>query len=60
MAAKHVSDDEYTEGFQWQPEMEMDGSAEEVAAAIAKDLESKYTAEDLKALVTKMRRNNKD
>ena len=58
MGAKLFDDDDYTNGFQWQPEQDRAGSAEEVAMAIAADIESEITNDDLKALVAKIRQEH--
>jgi hypothetical protein len=58
MAGKLLSDDDYTDGFQWQREQERPGGAEDVANAIAKEIEDKYSDEDLKALVDQFRPRN--
>ncbi|MCB9418696.1 MAG: virulence factor [Ardenticatenaceae bacterium] len=42
MAAGLVGSDEYTDLFQWSEAQEREGSAEEVATAVAAELETQY------------------
>jgi hypothetical protein len=42
MAAGLIGSDEYTEAFRWSDAQERDGSAEEVAAAVAGELDAQH------------------
>ena len=55
MAARLFSGDDYTDGFEWKPEEEMEGSAEQVVKIVATELENNFSDDDLKALVAKIR-----
>lgn len=55
MSANLIGEDEYTDGYHWSEEKEEDGTAEEVAQAVAAMLESKYPTIDNRALVEKLR-----
>lgn len=59
MGAKLFNEEDYTDGFQWQPEQERAGSAEEVAKSVAAELEEQFDDEKLKALVLQIRQGNK-
>jgi len=48
-----IGSDEYTNGFRWGEEMELPGTAEEVADAIAAELNTKYPSIDWRALTEK-------
>jgi len=43
MVAGLVGSDAYTDGFQWNDPQEREGSPEEVATAVAAELETQYT-----------------
>jgi hypothetical protein len=43
MSAGLIGSDEYTEAFRWSAAQERDGSAEEVAAAVAAELDSQHS-----------------
>jgi hypothetical protein len=51
MALGMIGSDTYTNGFTWGEESEHPGSAEEVAEAIAAELDEKYPRLDWRALV---------
>lgn len=55
MAAKLIDDDSYVEGFQWSEENQRPGSAEEVAAAIAAELDEEYAEIDWQATAEKLK-----
>jgi len=60
MGAKLINDDDYTGGFQWQPEQEIAGSAREVAEAVVAELEAKFGEIDIEDLIAKLRQMKKD
>lgn len=51
MALGMIGSDAYTNGFQWEEEIEHPGTAEEVADAIVAELDKKYPSVDWRALV---------
>lgn len=55
MSANLISDEDYTEGFQWGQEHERRGSASEVAESLAAELDLKYTQIDWKATAAKLK-----
>ena len=54
MALGLVGSDEYTNGFQWGAEIYHTGTAQEVAKAIAAEIELKYQRIDWHALAKKL------
>ncbi|MGD2026334.1 MAG: virulence factor [Anaerolineales bacterium] len=60
MAAKLTSDDAYTDGFQWHPERERSGSAQEVAEAVVAEIDAEFHEIDIHTLVAKLRKSKKD
>ncbi len=54
MALGLVGSDEYSEGFQWDEEIEIPGTAEEVAQSIVIELENKYQRIDWKTVAAKL------
>ena len=57
MALGLFSSEEYTDAFQWGEQAERPGSAEEVADAVAAELEAKYQRIDWRAIATKLEQN---
>jgi hypothetical protein len=55
MSLKKIDTDSYTEGFQWGEEVELPGTAEEVAENIAVETAKKYQDLDWRALVEKIK-----
>ena len=51
MALGKIGTDSYTNGFEWGDELEQPGTAEEVADAIAVELDKKYSSVDWRSLV---------
>jgi hypothetical protein len=51
MADGSAGSDAYLEGWNWGPQQEREGSAQEVAAAIAAELEAEYSKEKLKEMI---------
>ena len=51
MALGKIGTDSYTDGFQWGDENEQPGTAEEVASAIAAELDKKHPSVDWRSLV---------
>jgi hypothetical protein len=51
MALGKIGTDSYTNGFQWGDELEQPGTAEEVADAIAAELDKKHPSVDWRSLV---------
>lgn len=51
MSLGKIGTDAYTNGFQWGEEIEHPGTAEEVADAIANELDKKYPNVDWRSLV---------
>lgn len=60
MAAKLLSDDDYTDGYIWHPEEERVGSAEAVAKDVAAEIEAKFSDEQIETLVEKIRHKKKE
>lgn len=56
MASKSVDGESYTAGFQWGERQERDGTAEEVAAAVAAELEMQYPSIDHRAVANRIKR----
>jgi hypothetical protein len=56
MAAKLISDDDYTNGYKWCPAQEMPGSAKEVAEAVVSKLDAKFPEIKISPLVEKIRK----
>ena len=54
MALGLVGSDEYTDGFQWEEEVELPGTAEEVAETIATELENKHQRIDWQTVAAKL------
>ncbi len=50
-----IGSDEYTEAFKWSDQQSRDGGANEVAAAVASELEAQYSRIDWRATVTAIR-----
>ncbi|MEL6268241.1 MAG: virulence factor [Chloroflexota bacterium] len=59
MASKSVDGESYTEGFQWGPREQRDGSAEEVANVVAAELDAQYTEIDHRAVALRLREERK-
>jgi hypothetical protein len=55
MAAGLYGSDEYTGAFRWSENQERPGSAPEVAAAVAAELEAQHPTIDWRATVEKVR-----
>ena len=55
MAAKMISDDNYTTGFQWQSAQEKEGSAKDVAEAVIAELDAQFAEIDVQVLTDKLR-----
>lgn len=55
MAVGLLGSDEYTEAFRWGPNQERDGTAEEVAAAVAAELDEQNPRIDWRATVEVLR-----
>ena len=55
MAAKMISDDNYTTGFQWQSAQEKEGSANDVAEAVIAELDAQFAEIDVQVLTDKLR-----
>jgi hypothetical protein len=55
MAVGLLGSDEYTEAFRWGPHQERDGTAEEVAAAVAAELDQENPRIDWRATVEVLR-----
>lgn len=53
MSLGKIGTDAYTDGFQWGEELEQPGTAEEVADAIAAELDKKHPSVDWRSLVKK-------
>lgn len=60
MAAKLISDDDYTNGFQWHPAQERTGSAKEVAEAVVAELDAQFPEIEIQPLVDKLRKMKKE
>ncbi len=57
MAANLIGDDDYTHGFHWEEVQGREGTASEVAGAVAAELESKYTEIDWHSTARKIKEN---
>lgn len=55
MASKSVDGESYTAGFQWGPRQKRDGTAEEVAAAVAAELDADHPEVDHRAVAQKIK-----
>ena len=55
MATGLFGSDEYTDAFRWGASQERDGTAEQVAAAVAAELEAQYPTLDWRATVEAIR-----
>lgn len=55
MRAKLIGSDDYSAGFQWSDEQERPGTAEDVAEAVAAELDTKYPEIDWKAIAEKLK-----
>ncbi|MEJ2486485.1 MAG: virulence factor [Anaerolineales bacterium] len=55
MAAKMISDDNYTAGFQWKSAQEKEGSANDVAEAVIAELDAQFAEIDVQVLTDKLR-----
>lgn len=55
MAAGLIGQDAYTEAFRWSEPMFREGSAQEVAAAVAAELEAQYAEIDWRATARKIK-----
>ncbi|MEJ2512298.1 MAG: virulence factor [Anaerolineales bacterium] len=55
MAAKMISDDNYTAGFQWQSAQDKEGSAKDVAEAVIAELDAQFAEIDVQVLTDKLR-----
>ncbi len=55
MAARLTGDDAYQDGFHWSEPQERPGSAEEVVAAVAAELEAQFAAADWQDLIERLR-----
>lgn len=55
MAAGLLGSDDYTDAFRWGPSEERQGSAEEVAAAVAAELDARFPTIDWRATVEAIR-----
>jgi hypothetical protein len=55
MAAGLVGQDAYTEAFAWGEPLTRDGSAQDVAAAVAAEIESQYADIDWRATASKIK-----
>jgi hypothetical protein len=55
MAAKLVGDDAYTDGFQWSPEEQREGTAQDVAQAVADELIAQYPVIDWRATAARLK-----
>jgi hypothetical protein len=55
MASKSVDGESYTAGFQWGARQKRDGSAEEVAAAVAAELDQQYPTIDHRAVANRIK-----
>jgi len=53
MALGKIGTNSYTDGFQWGEELEQPGTAEEVADAIAAELDNKHPSVDWRSMVKK-------
>jgi hypothetical protein len=53
MAAGLIGSDDYTNAFKWSDPAERDGSPQEVADAVAAELEARFEEIDWRALVPK-------
>jgi hypothetical protein len=51
MSLGKIGTDSYTDGFQWGEELEQSGTAEEVADAIAAELDKKHQIVDWRSLI---------
>ncbi len=60
MAAKLISDDDYTDGFQWHPAQERAGSAKEVAEAVVAELDAQFPEIEIQPLIDKLRKMKKE
>jgi hypothetical protein len=56
MAAGLVGSDEYTDAFRWGDVMNRDGSAQEVAAAVAAELEAEFATIDWRATAQRIKK----
>ncbi len=59
MASKHFSGDDYSEGFEWGERLERDGTPEEVANAVAAELDAQYPQIDHRSVALKLREARK-
>jgi hypothetical protein len=57
MAAGLTSADAYSEGFHWQPAGEREGTPDEVAEAVAAELEARYPKIDWRATAERLRQS---
>jgi hypothetical protein len=55
MAAGMIGSDDYTEAYQWNEPQEREGTAREVAAAVAAEIEAAYPTIDWRATVAALR-----
>lgn len=55
MAAKLTGSEEYMAGFQWGPRQERDGTAHEVAAAVAAEIEAEYPEVDWRKIAAALK-----
>jgi hypothetical protein len=55
MAVGLLGSDEYTEAYRWGESQERDGTAEEVAAAVAAELDERFPRIDWRATVETLR-----
>ena len=54
MALGLIGSDEYTDGFQWEDEVELPGTADEVAKAVVAQLEKKYLRIDWQTVAKRL------
>lgn len=57
MAANLIGADEYTKGFQWREADAREGSAQDVAQAVAPELESRYDQIDWQSKARRLKRD---
>lgn len=55
MATKMISDDNYTDGFQWHSAQEKEGTAKDVTESVVAELDAQFAEIDTQALIAKLR-----
>ncbi len=58
MAAKQISSDAYTDGFEWSARQDREGSAQAVAEVVAAELDARYPEIDWRTLAASLSKTN--